>query len=456
MIIYQHWYDTNIYISIYDLLFILLIIFGIVIHTKMRTSKKIKEFTYYKYYSNALIIKVLSSIVFALVVMFFYPGDSFEYFKSINALNKLLLQDSSKYFDVLINGNKPEYWSYFNNETGFPAYYMWRDPNAIFVARVYSPIMLLTNNSYLSSSIVAGLIGFSGIWKLYSLFCTLYPNLEKKFAIAILYFPSVLFWSSGIMKDTLTISAVGWIVYCFYKFAILRKFKIKYILAIFISSFVIINIKAYIFVALLPGILIWLFFNQIKSIKSGLVKFLLAPVLIVVLGLGFVLLSGSLSSSLGAYGNVDSSIKQAQVIQQDLTRSEQYGDNFYDIGKFDASPTGLLSKAPIAIVSGLFRPFLWEARNPFVILAALEATFLMFLLLYCLVKLSPVKFFSNIFSDPMLIFALSFTLLFAFGIGLATANFGALVRYKIPMLPFFLSGLFILLDKIRKSNRLYN
>jgi hypothetical protein len=186
------------------------------------------------------------------------------------------------------------------------------------------------------------------------------------------------------------------------------------------------------------------------------VKFLLAPVLIVVLGLGFVLLSGSLSSSLGAYGNVDSSIKQAQVIQQDLTRSEQYGDNFYDIGKFDASPTGLLSKAPIAIVSGLFRPFLWEARNPFVILAALEATFLMFLLLYCLVKLSPVKFFSNIFSDPMLIFALSFTLLFAFGIGLATANFGALVRYKIPMLPFFLSGLFILLDKIRKSNRLYN
>jgi hypothetical protein len=51
----------------------------------------------------------------------------------------------------------------------------------------------------------------------------------------------------------------------------------------------------------------------------------------------------------------------------------------------------------------------------------------------------------------MLIFAFSFTIIFAFGVGLATANFGALVRYKIPMLPFFVGGLFVLMEKGKKK-----
>jgi hypothetical protein len=34
--------------------------------------------------------------------------------------------------------------------------------------------------------------------------------------------------------------------------------------------------------------------------------------------------------------------------------------------------------------------------------------------------------------------------MFAFGIGLASANFGALVRYRIPGMPFLMLSLFIL------------
>jgi len=32
----------------------------------------------------------------------------------------------------------------------------------------------------------------------------------------------------------------------------------------------------------------------------------------------------------------------------------------------------------------------------------------------------------------------------AFGVGIATANFGALVRYKIPLVPFYFSALFLI------------
>ena len=450
MTLYQHWYDFSIGVSIWDIIGVLIIVGVLYLWAKQKASGKNKE-AFYKYLHNAILIKVLAAIVFATITMMFYPGDTFEYFKYVNRLNTMLFSNSSHYFDILFNGNQKEYWSYFNNETGYGASYMWRDSNAMFVPRIYAPLMLLTYKSFILSTIMAALIGFSGLWKLFIVFCKLYPGMEKKFAIAILYFPSVLFWSSGILKDTLTIAALGWIVYSFYNFAILKKFSLKYIIVIIISSIIIINIKSYIFAALVPGLLVWLFFKQLSAIKSGLMEFVIAPILgIIVIG-GFAILMSNLSGEMGAYGDVDKTLEQAKNIQEDLKRSEQYGENYYDIGEFEATPTGVLSKAPIAIISGIFRPFIWEARNPFVLLAALESLFMMGLLGFAFYKGGIIKSFRNIFKDPMLIFAFSFTIIFGFGVGLATANFGALVRYKIPMLPFFVSGLYILLGQQNKA-----
>ncbi|MDD3685576.1 MAG: hypothetical protein PHE56_02295, partial [Bacteroidales bacterium] len=448
--IYQHWYDYAINVTIWDILGVLIIVGVVFLWAKQKASGKDKE-AFYKYLPNAILIKVLAAIAFAVITMMFYPGDTFEYFKYVNRLNTMLFTNSGHYFDILLDGNIEEYWSYFTNETGFPARYMWRDPNAIFVPRIYAPLMIFTYKSFILSTIIASLIGFSGLWKLFIVFCKLYPRLEKKFAIAILYFPSILFWSSGLLKDTLTVAALGWIVYSFYNFAILYKFRIKYIVVIIICSIIIINIKSYIFAALLPGLLVWLFFKQLSSIKSGVIKFIVAPVLGVFIIVGFALLMSNLSGEMGAYGDVDKSLEQAKIIQEDLKRAEQYGENYYDIGEFEATPTGVLSKAPIAIISGIFRPFIWEARNPFVLLAALESLLMLGMIIFTFFKTGIIKSFRNVLQDPMLIFAFSFTIIFAFGVGLATANFGALVRYKIPMVPFFVAGLFILMEKGKKK-----
>lgn len=330
---------------------------------------------------------------------------------------------------------------------------MWRDPNSVFVARFYTPFMIFSHNSYILSSIIAGLIGFTGIWKLYKTLCKIYPGIEKQLAIAVLYFPSLIYWSSGILKDTLTISAIGWIIYAFYEFFILKSFKLKYVLYLFIASTVIIQIKAYIFAALLPGLFIWVFFRQIKTIKSQVLKILIAPIILLVLVFAFSFLMNKVSKSMGDYGDLDSSLKRAQIIQQDLIRSEQYGENYYDIGEFDATPTGILSKAPIAILSGVFRPFIWEASNPFILLAGLESLFLMIFLAYCIYKVGVLKFFVNVFKDPLLVFSFSFVIIFGFGVGLATANFGALVRYKFPLLPFFVTSLFVLSKEFKSSEK---
>jgi hypothetical protein len=101
-------------------------------------------------------------------------------------------------------------------------------------------------------------------------------------------------------------------------------------------------------------------------------------------------------------------------------------------------------------MAGLYRPFLWDAKNPVMLISALENFFLMFLTIRVFFRLGPIKLFRKIFSEPLLIFSFVFAIFFAFSVGLTTANFGALVRYKIPSIPFFLS-LLMILDQSRAN-----
>jgi hypothetical protein len=98
----------------------------------------------------------------------------------------------------------------------------------------------------------------------------------------------------------------------------------------------------------------------------------------------------------------------------------------------------------VATVAGLFRPFIWEARNPVMVISALENLVLLLLSLYLIARSGPIVFGRGVVSEPLVLFSFLFSITFAFSVGLTTSNFGALVRYKIPSIPFFLSSLIIL------------
>jgi hypothetical protein len=60
-------------------------------------------------------------------------------------------------------------------------------------------------------------------------------------------------------------------------------------------------------------------------------------------------------------------------------------------------------------------------------------------------------FWRKIFSNPLLLASTMFVLFFGFAVGLTTSNFGSLVRYRIPLVPFVLSTMFILRYLVRKE-----
>ena len=170
----------------------------------------------------------------------------------------------------------------------------------------------------------------------------------------------------------------------------------------------------------------------------------------VILIIGFYVFQ-NLSSLMGVYGEVDAAIEQAQVIRSDLLRSDQYGTNNYDIGKFDGSLISLFSVAPNAILTALFRPFLWEIGSPTMVFSAVENFILIVFTFLTLIRISPFAVLRTLFKEPFLFYCLIFSILFAFGVGIAGTNFGAMVRYKTPLMPFFFSSVYIISKKYRKK-----
>ena len=104
---------------------------------------------------------------------------------------------------------------------------------------------------------------------------------------------------------------------------------------------------------------------------------------------------------MGVYGDVDSAIVQAQVIQGDLLRNDQYGSNSYYIGQLDGTMSNLLSLAPIAIFTALFRPFIWEIGSPTMVISAAENIVLIFSI-YVLFYFFLIFYFLKIYKHEML------------------------------------------------------
>ncbi|MCZ2444643.1 MAG: hypothetical protein LC101_12815, partial [Flavobacteriales bacterium] len=180
-------------------------------------------------------------------------------------------------------------------------------------------------------------------------------------------------------------------------------------------------------------------------IRIWIFRVLALPVAIVSVGIIMGLVYLKSSSGLGNY-SAEMALKHASVIQQDLVRVEAYGSNRFDIGTFEPTLSGVLKKAPAAINAGLFRPYIWESKSFVMLFSGLENLFLLLFTIYSFIKLR-FRLFTEPFNNPILSFCFIFSILIAFIVGLTTANFGALVRYRMQILPFFII-FFIILNHI--------
>jgi hypothetical protein len=212
-----------------------------------------------------------------------------------------------------------------------------------------------------------------------------------------------------------------------------------------------VRIKPYIFFALLPGSILWYGGMQVFRVDNPLVKSLTTPLLIIISLISGYFMLNMMSGVLGDY-SLDNVLNKAVITQMDL-KSEYYMGSSFDIGEFDPTVGGILSKMPAAINAALFRPYIWETYNLTMLMSGIENLILLIFTIYLVIKLRVYNLFRLMFRHRILFFTVYFSLFFCFSVGLTASNFGSLVRYKIPAIPFFLISLFIISSTYKDLKR---
>ena len=406
-----------------------------------------------RYFFLGFAFKMACCIGFAVIYDFYYNwgGDTYYYYTASQRLGQVLFQDPNSYFRIMFDTIDAN-----NIQTLAPgiAYYpVLRDPSRYAVHRFLSPFAIIGGANYYTVNICLSLFLFLLNWKFFQYIRTKINCSDKAAFICIMMIPSVGFWSSAIMKDSFTFTFNLVFIMCFAKIFFDRKIRILTILGLLLSAYIIMELKVYILYASIAGCMVWLGSGYIKRVKSTLFKFIIAPLLILIVAFGGMYALRFVGESVGGkFSDVDSMLGQASVTQQDL-KQEYYQGHSFDIGDFDGSLGSLISMGPKAIIAGLYRPFIFESGNAVMLLSGLENTALLLLTLYVFFKTDIKYTLKQILGNPFVSMCLLLSVVLALGIGISTSNFGALVRFKIPLIPFFALGwLEILFSKKKEAD----
>jgi hypothetical protein len=400
-----------------------------------------------RYFFPALLLRIFGALAVGFIYQFYYSGgDTFNYHTN----------GSRVIWEAF--GESPSLgFKLFVGDQHFPGTYrfisrmpFYTDASSFVVIQVSTVLDLFTFSTYSATAIIFAVISFIGSWFMFQTFYDLYPRLYKWMAWSIFFIPSVIFWGSGILKDTLTFASVGSILYACYWLFVKRKFSASNILLLFVSVVILYKVKIYILLTFLPAIILWVFFENLSRIKNRITKAFVAPAVVVVAAVLASYAALKAGEDNPRYA-VDKLAETAQVTAYDIRfYSGKTAGSGYTLGELDGSFSSMIKLAPQAIVVTLFRPFLWEANNPLMLISALEAFALLFSLVIVFMRSN--FFFIKSLANSTVIFCLGFSLVFAFAVGVSTYNFGTLVRYKIPMLPFFVIAL-ILIDELSRQER---
>ncbi len=396
-------------------------------------KRRHRELDYYKYYLPALSFKMLFVLANAIfyIVVYGGGGDSIGYWDGAVKLNNLFWEDPFAYFGELF-GNQEVRSVYYNFtiDTGYPDTRMYAESESWFISKIASLFTFFTFKGYMLMSMIFAYITTNASWKLFELVRNYKLHSDWHLAIAIFFIPSLSFWCGGISKDTVVFVAICYFLHhLFQLISRSRKSRWKNWLILFVSLYVILQVRSFI----LLGLAIPLLFAYSAALskrfeKRKFEKYSIRLLFLSIIAGAFIIFFATPLS--------DDFIKEASVINQDMTVNKTYGNNRYSLGEIDYTPIGLIIAAPKSILAGFYRPFIWEALNVSLILNGIESIVLLYFTFRFFISRKIGQRIKRIRKHEFLIFAFFFAVILAYFAGFTSILFGVLVRFKAPVLPF--------------------
>ncbi|MCA1763379.1 MAG: hypothetical protein LC664_10360 [Flavobacteriales bacterium] len=276
-----------------------------------------------------------------------------------------------------------------------------------------------------------------GLVAIYKLLAAYFPRKKAAMFLAVFLLPSVLFWASGVLKESILIMGLGLFVLGFFRWIYGEHSKAD-IFSLFLGFALLLITKGYVLQCMAPAILGLIL---VKAFKGR--KFYFWFALPHLLALILVFAGGYISDKLDvprimglkqiAFANVAEQSNSGSAIE--LPEIRQSAD--------------VVLHAPEALTTTYLRPWPWEWDKITYIPPALENLFLMICLL--LMAWNFKKPYG--LAIPILAFSASFALVMGVLTGEVVSILGALVRYKVPSLIFLFVLIFGLTDHIKLQRR---
>ena len=461
------------------------------------------------------LIKIISGILLNYIYARYYTdketSDIYKYFYDSKPIYDAFLKNPLHFFQLIfgINDNADylrlytdktinwhnstsEYLKYINTEHNFF--------NSHRLITKFNAVVRIFSFGYLSIHVVfMCFLSLIGQVYLFKTFYSFFKNKKYELTISIFLIPSVLLWSSGVLKEGVLIFGLGLFIYSIFK--IINKFSFRILILLIFALLIICITKYYVLVALVPALISYIIVYYSNN-KNIILKYLfvLSAFIILFSVIGYIspkynciniladkqsdlirnskggsfyvkFMNGQedfiyippeikvkekiidtnkrflkLTAGIPYYLNNESNNKLYYTENDDsyycLVYTSQRSGSYFEIPKIENNFFSVLKNIPVALFNVLFRPFIYHSNSLLILFSAIENILMLLFAILCIV------FRKKQLKDlNLLLFCITFVFISYILIGLTTPVSGAIVRYKIVALPFFMMIFLIILDK---------
>ncbi len=384
----------------------------------------------YKAALFAFNLKLIAGVAIWYIYTYYYTdrdtGDQYRYFDDAAIMFEAFKQNPVYFLELFFDLGKnkaeliPFYERFLNWDKEYN--YAWVIDNRT-VIRFNALVHFFSRGNFHVHTLFMNMLSFSGLLLLFKGVYDLFKTKAKLLFAAVFFMPTVLFWGSGVLKEGILIFGLG--LFCFGFFKITHnEINFKYAAAIIMGILVLAMIKVYVLLCLIPAAVTYYGLKKIAFKKIWL-AFAVIQLFLVLIIFNLKWINPELDIANKLWFKRNDFVNVAY---------EWDAKSAIPAIPFDKSAISILIHSPQAIYNTLMRPTVFEIKSVIYAMPAAENLFILALIIIMLF------FFKkpNLQEQLFIMFALTFIVYLAVMIGLVTPILGALVRYKLPLLPFIL------------------
>lgn len=457
---------------------------------------------YFDHYKSELLSDSESTMNGAKIIYGALPNHIGDFFKIIFGFHSESQTDPL--YDLYFKGI--DKWERVGNHNEF----FLNDNRSI--TRINAVIMLFSFGYYAVHGFFMLALSFIGQWAFYKTFKIYFKGKEVLLAAIVFLTPSVIFWTSGVLKEPIAICLLGLVCYSFFKLFVQRQKTIRHALILIVSMCLSLLVKPYILIVLIISLCCFALVHRFQIKRLFLFYLLFFCVLltggIVTLKVAFNkdvikvivarqndfinLSNGGIffkndqryvrldyEENSDKYEMVDSLNKLYRIKPHvKLMYWNEPNLNWDTVFVMDNQDTSLYRYISISPPAGsaipmerltysfysfarvvpqslynvLCKPFFYDARGALDLVASFENLLFLIVAVFCFIYRNSSFVNRNLLWFCIFLVGSSFLL-----VGLTTTVLGAIVRYKVPFLPFLLMIPLLFLDgeKWKKAPLLY-